>query len=291
MYALVHAGYGNLTPRTVPGKLVTILYAIIGIPLFLLYLTNIGGILAKSFKWTYARLCKCQICLHYFGRRRRRKRRKHDNADSTDLETDDESDDENEEQDLDSVTVPISLCLTIMVSFIVGGATLFSEWESWDLLEGSYFCFISLSTIGFGDYVPGDSIQSESGEIQLSFIFCSMYLMLGMALIAMCFNLMQEEVVASIRAMGKRCGLVKDEEDVDVDDVLAENEVGYEEDGMEMQEFYEREPTPVDGSEFRRQNDVAMGRAASETSGTSRSSSQASGVTMRRRRSEEDDYR
>ncbi len=159
----VAAGYGNLTPRTVPGKLVTILYAIIGIPLFLLYLTNIGGILAKSFKWTYARLCKCQICLRYFGRRRRRKRRKHDNADSTDLETDDDEsniddDGSDEEQDLDSVTVPISLCLAIMVSFIVGGATLFSEWESWDLLEGSYFCFISLSTIGFGDYVPGDSV-------------------------------------------------------------------------------------------------------------------------------------
>ncbi len=123
-----------------------------------------------------------------------------------------------------------------------------------------------------------------------------------MALIAMCFNLMQEEVVASIRAMGKRCGLVKDEEDVDVDAVLAE---GYYDEGgdgsgeevMEMQEYYEedREPTPVDGSEFRRQNDVAMGRAAaaagSETSGTSRSSSQASGVTMRRRRSEEDEDR
>ena len=29
-------------------------------PLFLLYLSNIGDILATSFKWTYSRLCKCQ---------------------------------------------------------------------------------------------------------------------------------------------------------------------------------------------------------------------------------------
>lgn len=35
-------GYGNITPSSDWGKLVTILYAIIGMPLFLLYLSNIG---------------------------------------------------------------------------------------------------------------------------------------------------------------------------------------------------------------------------------------------------------
>ena len=54
------AGYGHIAPITPVGKLVTIFYAIIGIPLFLLYLSNIGDIMAKSFKWTYSRLCKCQ---------------------------------------------------------------------------------------------------------------------------------------------------------------------------------------------------------------------------------------
>lgn len=38
----------------------TIAYAIIGMPLFLLYLSNIGDILARSFKWTYARCCLCK---------------------------------------------------------------------------------------------------------------------------------------------------------------------------------------------------------------------------------------
>lgn len=35
-------GYGNITPRTFWGKVATIFYAIIGMPLFLLYLSNIG---------------------------------------------------------------------------------------------------------------------------------------------------------------------------------------------------------------------------------------------------------
>jgi len=54
------AGYGNICPRTKWGKVATIVYAIIGMPLFLLYLSNIGDILARSFKWTYARCCLCK---------------------------------------------------------------------------------------------------------------------------------------------------------------------------------------------------------------------------------------
>uniref|UniRef100_A0A8D8QFB3 TWiK family of potassium channels protein 18 n=1 Tax=Cacopsylla melanoneura TaxID=428564 RepID=A0A8D8QFB3_9HEMI len=107
-------------------------------------------------------------------------------------------------KDPQMVTVPITLCLTIMVGYIYGGAILFSAWEDWDTLDGSYFCFISLSTIGFGDIVPGDKTTGKSQDsgvksLELSFILCALYLMLGMALIAMCFNLMQEEVVHKMR--------------------------------------------------------------------------------------------
>lgn len=52
------SGYGNLTPRTGAGKLATVVYALFGIPLMLLYMANVGDILATSFKYTYKKMCK-----------------------------------------------------------------------------------------------------------------------------------------------------------------------------------------------------------------------------------------
>lgn len=61
-------------------------------------------------------------------------------------------------EDISKVTVPISLSLFIMTTYILIGATVFSKWENEGYLKWSYFCFITLSTIGFGDIVPGEYI-------------------------------------------------------------------------------------------------------------------------------------
>ena len=209
------------------GKIVTIVYALFGIPLFLLYLSNIGNILATSFKWTYSKMCKCgkkdkqmepYRVQHTIDHPSQFPRFEVEDIDlgeggielqSRSYEGSEEGDvriehiEEDEEVEDETVTVPISLCLLIMVGYVMGGALLFQEWEKdWELLDGAYFSFISLTTIGFGDLVPGDSIQSEgleTGEVALSFVFCSLYLLIGMALIAMMFNLMQEEVSHKVK--------------------------------------------------------------------------------------------
>lgn len=91
-------GYGNVAPRTgkcthhlyltsneLPlarntltdmGKIVTILYAIIGIPLMLFCLSNIGHAMAHSFKFIYWKCC-CYLCVKpkKLQRRQRRRRR------------------------------------------------------------------------------------------------------------------------------------------------------------------------------------------------------------------------
>jgi len=71
--------------------------------------------------------------------------------------------------------------------------------DDWDFLIGFYFCFITLSTIGFtlstigfGDYVPGTSVDAWAAQEKL--ILCALYLLIGLALLAMCFELIQEEV-------------------------------------------------------------------------------------------------
>ncbi|GBP18819.1 TWiK family of potassium channels protein 18 [Eumeta japonica] len=91
--------------------------------------------------------------------------------------------------DAQTITVPISVCVSILVGYVIFGSMIFGMWEKWDQLDGAYFCFISLSSIGFGDFVPGERVYTPT--IETSFIVCSLYLMLGMALVAMCFNLMQ----------------------------------------------------------------------------------------------------
>jgi len=46
------------------------------------------------------------------------------------------------QEEEEQITVPISLCLTLMVGYIWGGGLLFAEWEGWSVLDASYFCFI-----------------------------------------------------------------------------------------------------------------------------------------------------
>ena len=84
------------------------------------------------------------------------------------------------------------------------GAMLFSFVEGWSYLVGFYFCFITLSTIGFGDYVPGKSLHVAS---QGRMVLCALYLLVGLALLAMCFDLMQEEVRRKFRVLGAKIGL------------------------------------------------------------------------------------
>lgn len=47
-------GYGHIAPKTHWGKVTTIFYAILGIPLMLLCLSNIGDIMASSFRYVPA---------------------------------------------------------------------------------------------------------------------------------------------------------------------------------------------------------------------------------------------
>jgi hypothetical protein len=52
-----------------------------------------------------------------------------------------------------SIPIPIIVNVVIMFAYIAFGAFILSGWEEWDLPTADYFAFITLLTIGFGDYV------------------------------------------------------------------------------------------------------------------------------------------
>ncbi|XP_037940681.1 uncharacterized protein LOC119673472 [Teleopsis dalmanni] len=110
--------------------------------------------------------------------------------------------------------VPIWLCVFLVISYILGGASLFAHWEKWSYLDSAYFCFITLTTIGFGDFVPAKGVKDESEQ---SIAYCSLYLLFGISLLAMSFNLVQEEFIANVKEVARRLGILKDE-DRDEDD-------------------------------------------------------------------------
>lgn len=109
--------------------------------------------------------------------------------------------------DLDKVTVPIYVSLMLIAGYIAIGALMFTLWEDdWNYLIGCYFCFITLSTIGFGDYVPGTSLDAWDSQEKL--VMCAFYLVFGLALLAMCFDLMQEEARQAFKVVGRKVGLI-----------------------------------------------------------------------------------
>lgn len=83
--------------------------------------------------------------------------------------------------------VPISICVMILICYVTLGAALFHRLQSWNVLESLYFCFSSLVTIGFGELEPkGYTAQYVA----------SAYILVGMAIVAMCFSLIRAELSA-----------------------------------------------------------------------------------------------
>ncbi|KAL3880760.1 hypothetical protein ACJMK2_032975 [Sinanodonta woodiana] len=103
--------------------------------------------------------------------------------------------------------VPISVCLLLLSGYVILGAVLFSFWEEWDFIIASYFCFITLTTIGLGDFVPGSGADSWANQEKR--VLCVIYLLFGMALIAMSFHLIQEEVSHKCKKLGQKIGLLE----------------------------------------------------------------------------------
>ncbi|XP_046594345.1 open rectifier potassium channel protein 1 [Neodiprion lecontei] len=134
-------GYGNLAPTNMLGRILMIFYALIGIPMNGILLTQLGD---------------------YFGNvfiRAHQKYKSYKNGPS-----------DSQKRRIPLETGRAGLMAQILmylvpgfVMFIFFPSFLFSYWEGWKYDESVYYAFVTLSTIGFGDYVAGQDNTKGSG--------------------------------------------------------------------------------------------------------------------------------
>ncbi|XP_063146350.1 potassium channel subfamily K member 16-like [Candoia aspera] len=144
-------GYGNLAPSTVAGQVFCVFYALFGVPLNLAFLNQLG-------KGLSAHLIDLDRWVHKPGRA----------------------------QVVQTLTMALFLTAGTLL-FLVFPPMIFSYVEGWSYGEGFYFTFITLSTIGFGDYVVGTDPSKHYISVYRS--LAAIWIVFGLAWLALIFNL------------------------------------------------------------------------------------------------------
>ena len=122
MNGLLLAGFGNMYPSTFWGRLFCIVFVVIGVPLMFTSLAQIGKGMHKlnrrlANRW-YRKDEFCSSQMHHFAE-----------------------------------TITIGFIGTF--TFIIIPSIIIYQLEGWDFGDSVYFVVITLSTVGFGDYVAG----------------------------------------------------------------------------------------------------------------------------------------
>ncbi|XP_056630334.1 two pore potassium channel protein sup-9 isoform X2 [Diorhabda sublineata] len=151
---LAMIGYGHSTPVTAGGKAFCIGYAI-GIPLGLVMFQSIGERLNKFASIVIKQIKKY---LHY--------------------------------QRVEATEMNLMFATGMLSSIIITtGAAVFSRYEGWSYFDSFYYCFVTLTTIGFGDYVAlqnDNALIERPGYVALSLVF----ILFGLAVVAASINLL-----------------------------------------------------------------------------------------------------
>ncbi|XP_049446725.1 potassium channel subfamily K member 2-like isoform X1 [Epinephelus fuscoguttatus] len=126
-------GFGNISPHTEGGRIFCIIYALLGIPLFGFLLAGVGDQLGTIFGKGIARVEKMIVKWQVSQTKIR-------------------------------VISTLIFILFGCLIFVALPVVIFKHIEGWSTLESIYFVVITLTTIGFGDFVAGEKGGSENPE-------------------------------------------------------------------------------------------------------------------------------
>lgn len=141
-------GYGHIVPLTQVGKLFCIIYAILGIPFTLVFLSaSVQRLLGPTVKFlTLLLSSRLGERVSPFGVR---------------------------------LIHLVVLCMIFGIGFVLLPTLIFSSIEPrWTFLDAFYYVFISLTTIGLGDFIPGDSDEQALRDVYKTSV--AVYLLLGL---------------------------------------------------------------------------------------------------------------
>jgi len=148
-------GYGHSCPTTTWGKTFCMLYAVIGIPLCLVMFQSVGERLNNFASWCIKTIKRCLKLRHY---------------ESTQTEL-------------------VIVGTVLAVGVVTGGAAMFHHYESWDYFDCVYYCFITLTTIGFGDFVALQT--NEALNTNVFYVVLAMtFILFGLTVVASSMNLL-----------------------------------------------------------------------------------------------------
>ncbi len=118
-------GYGNNSPKSWGGRFFCVCYALIGIPLMFIFLADLGKVIHASATRNMNKIFSKFKCCEKWCKRRKAL----------------------------AVATYIFLVGHVLHIWIPSIANYFAE--DWTFFESVYYNFITLTTIGFGDYVAG----------------------------------------------------------------------------------------------------------------------------------------
>ncbi|XP_058127916.1 TWiK family of potassium channels protein 7 [Anopheles ziemanni] len=168
-------GYGNIVPVTLGGRVFCMLFALIGIPFTLTVIADWGRLFASAVS-TLAKnvpvLPLARFCPDVGIKMTDKKR----------------------------LYAVGAVCF--LGVYLAAGTGLLLLWEEdWSFFDGYYFCFITMTTIGFGDLVP-----SKPNYMLL----CTLYILVGLALTSTIIELVRRQYAQSWQKLQALSGPLAD---------------------------------------------------------------------------------